>query len=469
MSTRVGSAWELPRVRRRRAGAGLVVAVALLLPLAACEADPGPDPGPTRSPDGPPSRLTFGAFGAEEELTALKEVTDSFNAESDDARVELVGSRDENELRASLEAGEVPDVFMVSRDDLAWLLEEGLTQPVDALLDERGLDFGDTYSREGLQAFSAEDRLQCMPYDISPMVIFYNRELVDFDRMALRGLDVPVETPNDLRSLTQSWDFDEFTAAAEFASRPRRQTRGVYVEPTLEALAPFIYSGGGQLFDDATDPTSLAFSDGDTEAALERSLALLRSPLVTPSAPELAEDTPLEMFKAGKLAMIEGYRRLVPELRETSGLDFDVIAMPVLEQAGTVGEVTGLCLSAKAASTPASADFLVHLLSTPAVAQVAATGYLVPANLEVALSDDFLQPGRAPEHSGVFNTSVRSITFPPLLTTWPELEAAVADSLQKLLNQPVIDDLGALTEQIDEESRTVLDHENATPSESPEE
>ena len=35
--------------------------------------------------------------------------------------------------------------------------------------------------------------------------------------------------------------------------------------------------------------------------------------------------------------------------------------------------------------------------------------------------------------------------------------------------QPVIDDLSTLTEQIDEESRAVLDPENATPSESPEE
>lgn len=452
-----------------RTWVGMVAVAVLLLPLAACDADAGPDPEPTRTPDGPPAQLTFGAFGTEDEMAAFQAVTDTFNSLYDDAEVELVASRDAVALRESLESGDVPDVFMVSRQDLAWLLEKDLTQPVDALLDDRGVDFGDAYSRDGLQAFSAEDRLQCMPYGISPMVIFYNRDLVDFERMELRGLDVPDETPTDLRSRTQSWTFDEFAAAAEFAARPRQKTRGVYVEPTLEALAPFVHSGGGPLFDDETDPTSLAFSDGDTEAALERSLTLLRSPLVTPSASELQQSSALEMFKDGRLAMIEGYRRLVPELRQTQGLDFDVMAMPVLEQAGTVGEVTGLCLSADAASTPAAADFLVHLTSTPSVQRVALTGYLVPANLEVALSDDFLQPGRAPAHSGVFNTSVRSISFPPLAIDWPALEDAVADSLQQLLNQPVIDDLGMLTEQIDEESRTVLDPETVEPSESPEE
>ena len=40
------------------------------------------------------------------------------------------------------------------------------------------------------------------------------------------------------------------------------------------------------------------------------------------------------------------------------------------------------------------------------------------------------------------------IQFQPLLTTWLELERAVSDSLEDLLNEPVLDDLEALTEQI---------------------
>jgi multiple sugar transport system substrate-binding protein len=350
---------------------------------------------------------------------------------------------------------------MVSRDDMAWLQEEELTQPVDALLDERGVDFGDNYSRDGLQAFSSDDRLQCMPYGISPMVIFYNTKLVDFDRMEARGLSVPGER--------LAWSFDQFVAAAEFATRPRRGTRGVYVEPTLEALAPFVYSGAGPLFDDEADPTSLAFSDDTTRDALERTLELLRSPTLTLSEQQLAKRSPLAWFKRGKLGMIEGYREMVPELRQVQGLEFDVIAMPSLEQSATIGQVTGLCLSDRAADTQAAADFMVHVLGTPSVERVARSGYLVPANLEVALSDAFLQPGRLPEHAPVFNNSVRSIVFLPLLSTWPQLENAIAPALDRLLNQPILDNLEELTEQIDEASRTVLDPEAASESASPDE
>lgn len=447
-----------------------MVAALLVLPVAACDASPAPDPDPTPTPTptpdaAPGDRISFGAFGATAELAAYADVVEAYNSVTEGPRVELQRAPDSDALVDALREGDVPDVFLVSRDDLAYLLEEELTQPVDALLDERGVDFGDGYSRDGLQAFSAEDRLQCMPYGISPMVIFYNTEMVDFERMQRRGLPVPL-LALDPESLTQTWSFDTFAAAAEFASRPRTNSRGVSVEPTLETLAPFIYSGGGQLFDDVDDPTSLAFSDDATRAALERSLELLRNPLVTPTENQLARRSPLEMFKRGKLAMIQGYRDLVPELRLEQGLEFDVIAMPVLETAATVGRVTGLCLSAGTTDASSAADFMISFASTPSVEQVVSTGHLVPANLEVALSDAFLQEGRLPRHAGVFNSSVRSIHFEPLLTTWTELERAVSSSLERLLNEPLLDDLDALTEQIDEESRAVLDPDGVEPTDS---
>jgi multiple sugar transport system substrate-binding protein len=456
----------LGRVRTpaRRAAAGLAAVTLLVTGLAACDAGGSPEPPePSVPTTATPSRLTFGAYGPADQLEALADVTEEFNTLYEPAEVEMETWATDDELVEAIKSGgDVPDVFTVSREDLAWLLDEKLTQPVDQLLDERGVDFGDNYSRDGIEAFSADNRLQCMPYGISPMVIFYNRELVDFDRMELRGLDVPAEAEEGEGRL--SWNFDQFAAAADFATRPRRGTKGVYVAPTLEGLAPFIYSGGGQMFDDANDPKSLAFTDDGTQEALERSLELFRSPTLTLSEEQLDRRPPIEWFKRGKLGMMAGYRELVPGLRRVQGLEFDVIAMPTLESAATVGQVTGLCMSKDAADTPAAADFMVHLLDTPAASHVTEAGYLVPANIEVAVSDDFLQPGRLPLTSQVFNASVRNIVFPPLLSTWPELEAAVASDLDRLFNQPILDNLDEITEQIDEDSRTVLDPESVSPS-----
>lgn len=448
--------------RRRLLATALATLLALGL-TTACEAGsddppPTPDPQPSTSPV---AKLTVAVTGTEDEIAAYTAVLDTFDSLYDGAEVSVETYPNDAALMARLrQGGPVPDVFLASRDDLAWLLQEDLTQPVDQLLDERGVDFGDTYSRDGLQAFSVDNRLQCMPYAISPMVMYVNTDLVDFAKMERRGLPVPTADP------PLTWGIEAFTAAAEFASRPGKGTKGLYVDPTLRDLSPMIYSGGGKLFDDDSDPTSLALSDSDSRDALEQWLELLRDPRLTLTPEQLQQRPALSWFKRGKLAMIPGYRDWVPELRLVHGLNFDTIAMPTLDSSATVGDVVGLCMSKTATSTPAAADLMVHMMSTPSVQRVALAGYLVPANLEVALSDDFLQPGRQPEHSAVFNTAVRAIEFPPLISTWGQLERLVADDLQALIDVPVLDDLDERLQQIDEESRTVLDPESVEPSES---
>lgn len=440
----------------------LTVPLALTLVLSGCTSDAEPEPEPTPTPTATEPTvpdeetvLSFGAFGAEEELGAYRAVAETFDALDPEVEVRVRTAPDADALARQLRSGSLPDVFMVSRQELAWLLEEQLTLPVDTLLDERGVDFGDDYSRDGLEAFSAADRLQCMPYGLSPTVMFYNTDLVDFGRMDARGLPVPGgEEP-------LTWNYETFTAAAGFASRPRGNTRGIHVEPTLDGIAPFVYTGGGELYDDPVAPTSTAFSDGATRDALEATLPVLRDPLVTLDQKMLQRRTPLEWFERGKLAMLPGTRDLVPRLRMVQGLDFDVIAMPSLEGRATVGDVTGLCLSRETEDVAAAADLLVHLLSTPSVQRVVGAGYLVPANQEVALSDDFWQPGRMPRHAQVFTASVRDMVLPPLVDELPAVEAAVRPGIGRLLNEPVLDDLEAITEQIDEAARAVLAPEDA--------
>lgn len=450
------------RRRLRRATARALAGV-VLLGLAACdgqgpqrpELDPEPDPGTSAAPA---VELTLGYWGSRAEVETMRKLVGVYNASSETTNVSVVTWPDRETAVRELRATEdFPDVYLASRRDLSWLREEGHTRPVDELLDERFVDFGDGYSREALDAFSADQRLQCMPFGVEPQVMFYNTDLVDFERMARRGLDVPTSP--------SSFTFDELRAAAEFATKPRRGTRGLYVEPSLEGLAPFIYSGGGSVFDDEETPTSLAFSSDETRDALERTLELLRNAAVTLGPEQLEEAPAREWFASGRLGMMPGYRSWVPELRGVEGLEFDVLPMPTLDQRATVGDLTGLCLSPDAESTSYAADLLVHLSSEEVVRPLTRTGYLVPANQQVALSEDFLQPGREPETAGVFTYVVRFMRTPPLVEDWTRLLAAVDAEVERLVEAPGVLDLEAVTEEIDEESRQVLAPELIEPSE----
>ncbi|MBC2931462.1 ABC transporter substrate-binding protein [Nocardioides sp. zg-1228] len=450
----------------------LATALAVALTTAACtgEDEPEPRPTPSAGQSGNPTKtaakpreVTFGAYGSEEEVAAFQSVVDSFNASSTDRRVVLESWPDHEAAVADVLAGDAPDVFLTSRIDLDQLVEAGALQPVSLLLDERGVDFGDRFSRDAVDAFAMDDELQCMAYSVSPMVIYYNTRLVDFDKMERRGLDVPSTNDEGVR---ERWTLAEFGAAAQFASR-RGDRRGVWIDPTLQGLAPFIYSGDGKVFNDDSEPTSLAFADDSTREALSQTLAILRDPTITPTNAQLARATPVKLFKRGELAMVAGFRNLVPEMREAEDLDFDVLPMPVIDTRATVGDISGLCLSADSDVTGDAADFIAYAVSDAAIATVAATGFIVPANTSVAASPEFLAPGEEPANAEVYNTSIRYMVVPPFIDRREELEEAVTPLLDRLVTAPGVLDLDATTEQIDLVSQTVLAPEDEE-SESPE-
>ena len=455
-----------------RRGALLATALTVALTTAACTGDAEPDPQPTRSPSASqsgkptekPREVTFGAFGTEEEVAAFQSVVDSFNASSTTRRVTLQSWPDHESALEDVLAGNAPDAFLTSRIDLDQLVDAEALQPVSLLLDERGVDFGDRFSRDAVDAFAMDDELQCMAYSVSPMVVYYNTDIVDFDKMERRDYDVP--TAND-EGVRERWTLAEFGAAAQFASR-RGDRRGVWIDPTLQGLAPFIYSGGGQVFDDDDAPTSLAFSDDSTREALSETLAILRNATLTPTNAQLARATPVQLFKRGELAMVAGFRNLVPELREAEDLDFDVLPMPVIDDRATVGDISGLCISADSEVTGDAADFIAYAVSDSAMSTVATTGYIVPANTSVAASPQFLAPYDEPANAAAFNSSIRYMVVPPFIDQREELVEAVTPLLEQLVTAPGVLDLETTTEQIDEVSRTILSPEETEETESPE-
>lgn len=431
----------------------------LAVTAAGCSGNGDPAPGnPTPTQDVAPTELSLGVWGTEEELVAWDQVVREYNESSRTSRVTLVEWSSHESARRQLEAGEVPDVFLVERDDLSLLEEKKFSQPVSELLDERGVDFGDRFSRDAVEALSRKGELQCMPWSISPQVLFVNEKLVDFEAMEVQDLDIP--------NRWDRWTLAEFQTAAEYASRPGKGTVGVHIEPSIAGLAPFVLSAGGSIFDDAAEPTRLDFSGDASHDALEQTLAVLRDASLTLSDEQLAKRAPLEWFKRGKLGIIAGDRSLVPELRAVENLDFNVLAMPRLEDAATVGQVTGLCISSKA-KAGAAASLIAHISQDEPTAQLVRTGGVQPANLAVASSADFLQTDQLPHRSRVFNTAVRGMAFPPLTVSWAELEASVGDLIHQLLSDPGEIDLRDLSKQIDEASKTVLSPESVTPSVSP--
>lgn len=445
----------------------LVVAVAAVvitgMLVISDNAENDPEPTPASPTPTQPEVVEFGAWGTETELDAYRSVVETYNAETEVVEAELLAWRDADAMLADIRSGEAtPDLYLLPRRNLAETIAEGRTRPVLDLLDARGVSLGDNYSRTAVTAFTADDALQCIPYTSSPMVMYYNTDLIDFEAMAEQGLEVPREEDG-------RWSLEAFHAAAEVATKPRQRTRGFYIQPTIEALAPFVYSGGGDVFDDAVDPTSLALGEDGSVNAMTRTLEVLRDSKLTLSQRQVQRRSPIDRFKAGRLGMLAGYRELTPELRRAD-VSFDVLPMPRLDSAATVGALNGLCIAEGVQpQVERAADFLVHAVSDESMSMVAATGTVVPANLPVAFGNEFLQPARQPQRAVVFTVNQRYVRLWPLIDSGEELEALAAPGLATLLTAPVLsqEEIDQILDDIDEASRPVLDPDYEEPEEEP--
>ncbi len=418
-------------------------------------------PRPSAPVSAKPTALTVGFYGSSDEIAAYKQAVDNYDAAQQSVTLTLETWPSAAAMMSDLTAGKpAPDVFLSGRGDLDVLEKDKLISPVDELLAARNVDLGDAYSREALEAFSADRHLTCMPYAATPQVVYYNTDIVDFATMSAEGL----ATPGNLDS--GRWTIPTFAAAVSWASRPAAGIRAFSLPKTVEGLAPYLYSGKGKVVDDESQPTSLAFSDPSNQNTWDQLLPVLSGHGAMLSDRQLKKHTALQWFEQGKLGMLVGDRSLVPELREHPGLHWDVISLPSVSGTTTIGDYTGLCLSAHTKQTQAAADLLAYLVSKPAVSLVAQSGFIVPVNTEVAMSDDFLQPTQQPLHAKVFVNNTRSMHILPIPSeTLATLDGQVGGLIGQLLKPGA--DVGGTTAEIDATSKPIFGALNASLSPSP--
>lgn len=415
---------------------------------ASVEPDPAPSPSasPTSASPSPAEPVTL-RFGVPQDPVlrpAYAELARRFTETHPGVSVELERVGGLTSLASDL-AVDPPDVFVADSEQAPELVEAELVQPLDVLMGERGIAFGDGYQRLGLEAFSAEQALQCMPYDVSPLVVFYNPGLVSFRKTVEPGEEPP--------TAETGWNFEEFTRAARQMSRDG--VKGLYVEPALDIVMALARSAGVDVVDNPREATTLTFADGGTRAVLEEILPVVRDPDLTPTARQLERAEGWQLFAREKVGMIVGTRALVPALREAADFDFDVFPLPRLARSRSVAEVSGYCLSASTEHTDAAADFIAFATGEEGAEILAETGAVVPAHLPTLSSPAFTQPGQSPGSALVFDEAVEKSSVVPFSPQWPELRRAVQPDLETLFTEPVID-LDELLPQIDERSQSVL-------------
>ena len=395
-------------------------------------------PAPASSSTPPGTTVDLAVYGDHRRIRTYRKIAVAFAREQPEVTVHLRAYPDAATATAAavkgLTDGTGPDVFLADQYALPALVGTGRLQPVDTLLEDRGLQFGDDYQRSALSSFSANNRLQCMPAEMSPLVVYVNTQLIRRRQLTADEITFPtVKQP--------TWGWTDFLDIAQVAASSDLlgPIKGASVPMDLETLTAFVRSAGGEVVDDVLQPSSLNLASDDALNALTQVMTLERDPSMSPTPDELRRRDAVGRFTDGQLGMFIGTREDLPRLQATTGLHFDVWPLPSMGRARTVARVNGYCIDAGSDAVGAASDFVAFAVGPTGSRIAARSGVIVPTRVATVHEPSFLQPGQLPLSSELYATSMRRVEPMPYSAQWPQV-ATVADRvLARLVEDPETD------------------------------
>jgi multiple sugar transport system substrate-binding protein len=391
------------------------LALPVLLALSACSGQAAEgNEGSSLAP------ITVQIRAEPEEAAVYRSLVNAYR-EAGGGEVELVtvGREDHlTRLSTAFASGDAPDVFLINYREYAPFVQRGAVAPAGPLLDGEGIDPADYYA-EPLRAFTYDGALQCMPQNISSLVVYWNRGL-----FAQAGVPAPAA----------GWTWADFVATTRALSTGG--VKGVGIDPSITRMAPFIWSSGGTIVDDDAAPTRTTLHEPGARAALDAVVELIGTG-ATPSKEQLAAQGLPEQFMTGKVAMFLSSRVEVPALREQRGLDFDVAGLPVMGEPASVLHSDAYCVASSSENKAAAAKFVAYAVGQQGQTLTALGGRTVPSLRSVATSPAFLSPTRAPASSQVFLDAIPHLRHTPVTPSWPEVEDVIGTQLQRAFSDGV--------------------------------
>ncbi|MGH2748979.1 MAG: ABC transporter substrate-binding protein, partial [Actinomycetota bacterium] len=121
--------------------------------------------------------IRFQVSAEVEEAAVYEALVSAFEKDHPEIDVELVpvANKDDHLARLStlFAAGNPPEVFLVNFREYSQFVARGAIEPVADHIGDHGID-PDDYFDEPIEAFTYDGVLQCMPQNISSLVVYYN-------------------------------------------------------------------------------------------------------------------------------------------------------------------------------------------------------------------------------------------------------------------------------------------------------
>lgn len=313
--------------------------------------------------------LTFGLWDKYQE-PILREIADKYEEENPNIKIEIQltpYSQYWTKLEAAATGEVLPDIFWINGPNIVKYASNGMLLPMDEMVEKDNVDL--SVFPEGLiNLYTVDGKLYGMPKDWDLTALWYNKKLFD---------EKGVEYPNE------NWTWDDMVDAARKLTDKSKGIYGVVSRPeTQEGIYDTIPQSGGYIISD--DRTKSGYDSPEAIKGTQIWLDLLDEEL-SPTLEQQADTNAVDLFKAGKVAMIYAASWNVPVFMDNEAIknDIDLTVMPLIEKrAATIHGLSNV-ISATTKHPQEAWDFVKYLGGKEANEVWAKSGAVIPARKDV--------------------------------------------------------------------------------------
>lgn len=372
--------------------------------------------------DEEPVTIEVAVSGSAQEMEIHQQKFDLYMEEHPNVTIKPVdiGTERFQKLMTLIGSGTAPDIIYINE----WcysLAYRDVLLPLDSYIEaDTEFDLAD-YPESLLVPLRYEDQLYALPQEVSPYVVYYNKDMFE-----AAGLELP----------TDDWTMDDFYAAAKALTNPDKNVYG-YRHPGAWAdqILNWFSLSGVEFDTSGTEVTGL-----DTPEALSALEFLYNLVVVDKLSPNPAALTAMgksadAMFRNQSVAMeASGLWTLPTYKADPLSFEWDVVRMPRGETQKVKAGILNWGISADTKNPDAAWDLLKFLAGPEGMRIVAESNMALPASTDEDVNQIVLDT-HFPENVKAFVDSVPDVDMTDQLSIY---RTEVNTKLQELVDKMLI-------------------------------
>lgn len=358
--------------------------------------------------------IQFSSWGSKSEIDILKPILNDFEKENPNIKVDFMHIPQNyfQKIHLLFASNTAPDVIFLNNHYLPIYANAGLLED----LSDSDLITKKFYNKS-IEALSYNNKIYAIPRDISNLVVYYNKNLFD---------------KNNLNYPNKETTFSDFLELALKLTNKEKGIYGVSFEEDPLFYLPYLMSEGGGILADDLKTNILTTPESIQGITFYSNLRNKYN--VAPKRNENASATMAQMFLQGKIAMHISGRWLVPKYRESAHFDWDITQFPK----GTKGSIvpldaSGWAISSKSTKKNEAKLLIKYLSSKESLDKFSESGLIVPARIDSANSEYFLDKLK-PKNAKVFLDIIETSKPTPVNVNYNEILDKTKQELEPIFN-----------------------------------